>query len=113
MDKNIACCGIDCSECDTYKVTQSGNEQEKERLAIKTNEQFKTNYTAADMYCNGCHSDDKGAFTYCHTCAMRLCCHSKNLDNCAQCPDYSCDKTETFFTGFYPGARDLLDALRK
>jgi len=61
---------------------------------------------------------EKGACTLCHNgsgnpvCAVRVCAKEKEIDMCAFCDDYPCDKLNDFFK-VYPVLKDDNDLLRE
>lgn len=95
-DRMIAYCGIVCTECDAYKATQANDIAALEQTAKKTSEEFGMELTAADMMCDGCLSTTGRQIGYCHECAIRLCAVPKQVENCAHCDDYACEKIEGF-----------------
>ena len=53
-----------------------------------------------------------GDCVYCAECGIRSCCQERELDNCAYCPDYICDKLQQFFQ-YAPEAKKLLDQIHQ
>ena len=49
---------------------------------------------------------------YCRACAVRECCRTRSLDNCALCPDQPCEKLVEFHV-FSPGAEAAFEALKE
>lgn len=95
-DRMIAYCGLICTDCDLYKATQANDIDALERSAKETSEQYGMEMTAADMMCDGCHATTGRQLGYCHECAIRLCAIHKEIETCAKCDGYPCDKVEAF-----------------
>jgi hypothetical protein len=110
--KQIAKCGIVCSECPAYIATQKNDDAMRAETAKKWSEMFKSDIKAADINCNGCQSDTGPLFNYCNTCEIRKCAVEKKAATCANCPEYSCAKLDKFLAQV-PEARKVLEELRK
>jgi hypothetical protein len=111
MSAIIAFCGLDCSECEAYIVTQANDEPGKQKLL----EKWRVEYQSPDMEisavtCDGCHSTVRLG-GYCHLCSVRKCGLERGFATCAECPDYTC-KTLEHILVMAPQARANLDALR-
>ena len=119
MQKIIAYCGLQCSKCDAYVATQSGDRAALEQVAAKWCEQFNAPEITADgIICDGClNTADGGRVAYyCTICAIRACAVERGLANCAHCADYVhndalCDKLEGFLA-HSPEAKARLDGIR-
>jgi hypothetical protein len=110
MEKLIAACGIDCSECEARKATLANDNELRAEVAEKWGKQYDANLTAEHINCNGCM--EAGVhFSHCNECDYRACVRSKGLTSCADCSDYPCEMLEQFF-GFVPKAKENLEALR-
>lgn len=96
MEKIIAYCGLNCSECPAYIATQKNDYEEKARVAKEWSEMYKIEFKPEDLACNGCLATDGFHIPYCSTCEIRKCAIEKNVINCAYCSDYSCEKLEEF-----------------
>jgi len=72
-------------------------------------------YDAAIMpehiHCDGCRSEGRKFFYCSDLCEIRKCGVAKELDHCAACDQYACEKLEALFQ-VAPEARTALDALR-
>jgi len=49
--------------------------------------------------------------SHCAECEIRACGTGKNVETCAECTDYACDKL-TAFLEYVPEAKMVLDGLR-
>jgi Protein of unknown function (DUF3795) len=110
-DKIVAYCGIVCSDCPAYLATQSGEVAALERVAAQWQEEYHLDkVTVRDVTCDGCLGQEGSKAAHCFECDIRACALEANLENCAHCEDYSCEKLDAFF-GYVPDARALLDQI--
>lgn len=109
----IACCGIDCAECPTFRATQSDDRQELERLAALRRENYgRPDVTSESMPCDGCLANGRLGWT-CSVCPIRACAMARGLESCAHCEDLDgCDTLRPVHEHM-PQARAALDALRQ
>ena len=108
MEKKIAYCGIDCTECEAFIATRRDDDALRAKTAQKWSEQYDANITANDIRCSGCTNADGIHFSHCNECEIRLCGQEKGIKNCAFCESYPCSNLEKFF-GFVPSARENLE----
>lgn len=111
MEKNIGMCGIDCIECPAYLAKEKKTYEEREKAAQAWSTEYKANITAEMMDCQGCTSKEGPYFFHCNQCEIRLCASEKGYDNCAHCPDYTCEKTK-FILDNVPSAKANLEEIR-
>ena len=92
-ERMVAYCGLVCTECPVYTVTQSGDENAKKELAEKWS---TPDYpiSAEDLNCTGCFGAEGTIFKHCLTCEVRKCGMEKKVANCAHCDEYTCDKLD-------------------
>jgi hypothetical protein len=112
MEKMIARCGLVCTECEAYLATQRNDKAELDALVKKWGEMFQKDITLKDVLCDGCLSNTGRLCAYCYECGVRKCAETRNLVNCAVCPDYGCE----ILTGFWQFAsksKENLEAMRK
>jgi len=106
----IAYCGLNCSKCDAYLATQENDDMKREETALQWSEMYRTDIKADQIKCDGCKSNG-AKFFHCNVCAIRKCCLSKNVENCAACEDYICDALSGFIK-LAPEAGVALEQLR-
>jgi hypothetical protein len=109
MDKLIACCGIECSNCDAYIATKNNDSALREKTAENWSKMNSADIKASDINCLGCNSNV--LFPYCLECGIRKCNAERAQENCSKCNDYSCEKINDFFKAV-PDAKNTLDGLR-
>ena len=95
MVSMIAFCGLDCTRCDAYVATKNDDNKLREETAKKWEKEFNhPGLRRSDINCDGCLSDSKRLFKHCRICEIRKCAKEKEVENCAHCEYYSCDKLE-------------------
>ena len=107
----IAFCGLNCSECGAFLATKNNDNEKRSEMAKLWSKQFNTDIEPADINCHGCHSEGDDIFGYCKVCKIRKCGKEKNVDNCAYCNEYACEKLEMVFD-MMPGAKKRLDEIK-
>ena len=110
MEKLIAYCGINCSECPAYIATQKDDYKEIKKVAKEWSIESMS-FKPAEIYCDGCTSEGKH-FSWCGECPIRSCCQEKGYQNCAYCEDYACEKLEQIFQ-MAPDSKKRLDEIRR
>ena len=68
-------------------------------------------FTADQINCDGCQADGRATDWTAKLCPIRQCCREKQVETCAECELYACEKAEAFLKAV-PGARANLDARR-
>jgi hypothetical protein len=112
MDKMIAFCGIHCSECPVYLVTQKNSDVMREKVLKLWSKQYNMELSIEDINCQGCKTDGNQLFAHCKKCDIRSCAQEKRIDSCIKCNSYPCKQIEDFFS-IVPIARDNLEKLRR
>ena len=103
-------CGIMCDKCEAFIATQMKDNVELEKVAKKwSNDVLKLK--SEDVICDGCHGNKK-IFMWCKECPIRICCREKNLENCAYCESYPCNKLNPSFKND-PANKQRLDEIKE
>jgi hypothetical protein len=114
MEKIIAYCGIICSECPTFIATQKNNDEERKKVAELWSKQYGREFKIEDINCDGCLTKGPRVLNYCNICEIRKCGREKNVENCAYCEDYACEKLSKFFDEVkYQKPKKVLDTIRQ
>ncbi|WP_167956765.1 ASCH domain-containing protein [Anaerosporobacter faecicola] len=97
MNKEIAFCGLVCTDCPIYIATATQDEEKKEQLAREYSTETCT-FEKEDMVCYGCHSQDEAMkhSKMCGDCEIRNCKKTAKIDTCASCEAYPCAHIERF-----------------
>lgn len=112
MEKMIACCGLDCLKCEAYIATQANDDDKRAETAKKWSAQYKADIKSEHINCDGCRADGLKFFHCSDMCEIRKCCLKRNIDNCAVCKMYVCDKLAKFFE-MAPEPKEALEEIRK
>ena len=104
-------CGLDCTTCEAYIATQSDDDSEREKVAVKWSKQYEADIKTSDVNCDGCMSEGDVHFMHCDMCEIRKCGVERGLKNCAYCDDYACEQLENFFK-MVPVCKENLDEVR-
>ncbi len=86
MDELIACCGLDCNQCDARRATLHNDDALRAKTARLWCELNHTDMVRPEhINCLGCRVE--GVKTvFCSTmCDIRRCCQSKGFDTCRDC----------------------------
>jgi len=111
MEKMIGYCGIICSDCPVLIATQKNDDAERKRVAEIFTKQYGKEYKPEDINCASCINNSFRIFSYCNVCEIRKCGREKNVENCAHCPKYPCEKLSQLFSK-YSKAKETLDEIR-
>jgi len=108
----IAPCGLDCAQCEAYKLTQTNDLEGQQALLAK----WRVEYSSPDMTleavtCDGCLAGARHG-GYCAACPIRACAVELAHSTCADCEQYACEKLQDFFQ-MAPQAKENLEVLRK
>ena len=97
MEKQIAYCGLICTDCAAYIATQNDDDEKRQEVVddwtVRHNHPFKIE----DINCDGCLITKGNLVGYCLVCPIRKCGQEKGVANCAYCSDYICDGLNEFF----------------
>lgn len=112
MNKIIAFCGLVCTECPAFLVTQKDSNAERKAVAEQWSKRYNTDIKPEDINCDGCTSTSGMIFNYCNVCEIRRCGKEKHIKNCAYCDEYPCEKLNSFWA-MAPHAKTTLEEIRK
>ena len=108
MKQLIACCGIDCGNCDARIATVANDSDLKEKTAQKWREMYNSpNITAETINCMGCRTDGI-KFGFCNECEIRKCVYGKGFNTCGNCTELDTCQIVGFVLQNVPGAKENL-----
>ena len=92
-EQMLSYCGIDCAVCPAYLATQAND---IEKLTTLAGQWFEgaTDYTI--ILCDGCKGEGH-LMQWCAECPTRACAIERELENCAYCADFGCEKLLNVF----------------
>ena len=106
MKSMVAFCGITCSDCKAFEATRENDDAKRKQVADEWS------MKPEEVNCVGC-TDLKGPhIEYWKTCSIRNCGSAKEVENCAFCVDYSCEKLDDFHAKA-PKAKEALENQRE
>ena len=111
MKQLIACCGIDCENCDARIATITNDDDLREKTAQKWSVMNNApEITAATINCMGCRVGGV-KFAYCRDyCEIRKCVYKKGVNTCGDCKELdNCPIVGAIFQNV-PNAKDNLMA---
>jgi len=108
----IAYCGLDCAKCDGFIATKSGDIEKISKVAIQWSVKFHSDIKPEHVICDGCKLSGKKSFYCQNVCEIRKCATEKNVNTCADCRKYPCDKI-SFILQNSPEAKANLERIRQ
>ena len=83
-------CGYRCDLCLAYKPNVEKNPSNQQKLSDGWFKYFGFRLPPESILCDGCMADNPKLID--RTCPVRPCVIARELENCAQCDDYVCEK---------------------
>lgn len=103
----IAYCGLYCGGC-SFKVAHEENNFRHILSMPERYSRVKEELKDKPMpECPGCRLDNQ-----CGDCAMRDCAREKELDHCALCADFPCEKITAFQSDGVPHHSEIIENLK-
>jgi len=111
MTGMMSACGVLCSDCPAYlgDVEWIAHQQ---LTAAAWKRIYGLNESVENIACGGCLAPDAQVFHTCRTCKARLCCRTKGLSSCAECPEEGCPDLERAQSA-WDGVPDLAKTLSR
>jgi len=111
MEEMVSFCGLLCSECGAFIATQNDDDEKRAEVAQLWSKGYGVDLKPEDINCSGCLSDTEPLFGHCQVCEIRKCAREKDIENCAHCDEYACEKLEKIFQ-MVPDAKKRLDQIQ-
>ncbi len=108
----LSYCGLDCEICPAYIATKEGNADLLEDTVKEWSKLYRCAMEAKDVLCEGCTSGTGIVNCHWHTCEIRNCAESSQVENCGKCSKYACDIIKAM-TEVVPEAKANLDHINK
>jgi hypothetical protein len=90
MDPILTHCGYRCDLCLAYKPNVEKNPSNQQKLSDCWFKYFGFRLPPEGILCDGCMAENPKLID--SACPVRPCVIARELDNCAQCEDYICEK---------------------
>lgn len=112
----LAFCGVCCDSCPIFLATVETDKSKKQSMRESIARIFKEQYHIQMLPeevsdCDGCILATAHIFPGCYKCEVRACARKRELESCARCPDFGCDKLEELFL-LEPSAKIRLAEIR-
>ncbi len=98
MQPVISLCGMRCDLCLAYQPNIAAHPENRQILSDGWHTYFGFRIPPEQIECNGCFPN--GEMTLDSTCQVRPCVTERQLDNCASCEAYICDKLDQILVSF-------------
>ena len=110
--KQIAYCGLVCTDCNAYIATQNDDDEVRKETAAAWSKEYNADIKPEDINCDGCITGTDRVVGHAHVCEVRKCGQAKGVVNCAYCEDYACDELNKYFA-MAPVMKANLEEIRK
>jgi len=108
MKQLIACCGIDCENCDARIATVNNDNELREKTAQKWRVMYNVpEITAESINCMGCRTDGSKV-AHCVECEIRNCVKEKGFNTCGDCAELDTCPIVGFVIQHVPGTKENL-----
>ena len=110
MKQLIACCGIDCENCDARIATVNDDNELRETTAEKWRVMYQApNITTESINCMGCRVDGV-KIAHCYDCEILNCVKTKGFETCGDCEKLETCQIVGFVIQNVPGTKENLTA---
>ena len=79
MEKQIAYCGLVCTECPTFIATKNDDDDKRRETAELWSKKYNVDIKPEHINCEGCLSETPNVFSHCNVCEVRKCGQEKEL----------------------------------
>lgn len=117
MNTMISYCGLACDTCPVHLATIERDEVRKQELresiAKQCAERYNLELHLEDITdCDGCRTNTGRLFSGCIDCEIRRCALEREIETCAHCNEYGCEKLEKHFL-LDPDSKNKLEQIRR
>ncbi len=91
----VGYCGLYCAECAIYLACHPKEPGPEVNNPQSSHGESSTTTLHVNIVCEGCNSDD--ASCYGRNCEIRRCARAKAITFCHECPEYVCEKLDTYY----------------
>jgi len=110
VDWSLSACGLNCAACDFYKAGYGDKAKQQEII-----DWFKRDYgkdiTPEQTMCLGCHGPRETHWS--PDCKMMNCATEKGVSICFMCPEFICEKLNSFANDGSPTHRRTVENLKE
>jgi len=92
MGEILSRCGYRCDLCLAYRPNIEANAANRQILSDGWHKYFGFRIPPEQIVCDGCMTQNPHPILIDKRCPVRPCVIERGLANCANCPDYVCDK---------------------
>ncbi|MDD3079795.1 MAG: DUF3795 domain-containing protein [Paludibacter sp.] len=86
MKNLIACCGLNCGQCEARIATLNNDDDLRKYAAEVWSKQFETTIPFETINCTGCREEGV-KMGHCASCQVRNCVQTKGYNTCADCSE--------------------------
>ena len=112
MEKQIAYCGLVCTDCGAYIATQKDDDEMRKDIATEWTAKYNVPFKPEDINCDGCLPRTVKTIGHLNICPVRKCGQERGVVNCAYCEDYACEELGKYFE-MAPVMKTNLEEIRK
>ena len=110
MKQLIACCGIDCENCDARIATVRNDDELRDATAKKWQVMYQApDITAESINCMGCRVEGV-KIAHCYECEISNCVKAKGFNTCGDCEDLETCQIISFVIQNVPGTKENLQS---
>jgi hypothetical protein len=110
--KQIAYCGLICTDCLAFIATQADDDKQRQEVAEQWTKKYNHPFKVEDINCVGCTTVSGIHIGQCGVCPIRKCGQGKGVINCAYCGEYVCEELGKYFE-MAPVMKANLEEIRK
>ena len=109
MRPDIACCGLDCEQCDAYIATLHDDQALREKTARLWAELNHAPILPEHINCQGCRADGVKTVFCEQLCAVRRCARQRGVVTCGDCPEMeTCPTVGAIFANAPQAKKNLI-----